>query len=111
MKFTEVSNSLTAARNISDTGNILYSHWLDNNGEAYIQIKGVVGEGSAGGGTFSSDLYRLSEIEPYKRPNGFDLTSQQFRQSSDNNMIAYVRAIKIDVERRIEEKKEASTNR
>lgn len=81
---------------ISKTGALYYSIWTDDMGREYVQLSNNVGGGKPGVGTFSTALYPLDERQHAIPISGFDPVSGNEVQTSDNNMIAFLKAVKSD---------------
>lgn len=100
MQFKKVDGPTLRASKISDTGAIYYVYWLDDRGDQYVQIVENFGGSGSSVGSFLLDLYPVDMLGDDKHPRGYNLDTGSFRITSNNNMDAFLRAIKIDIGKR-----------
>lgn len=94
MKFTRLDDEPKRAPNLSQTGAVYYYRWVDEIEAKYVQIYRVVGGSGAGNGSFSSDLYRLSDISMNTGIEGVDPSTGTKRISRNQNMSGFLRAVR-----------------
>jgi hypothetical protein len=99
MRFTKIDGPEYRAEKVSKTGAIYYVYWVDERGNQYVQIVRNVGGGGVGTGSFSPDLYLINDIGTPKQLNGYDPATGDIRPSNDNNMSAFLKAIKINIDK------------
>lgn len=104
MQFTKVDEPNHRAEKVSGTGAISYAYWFDDRDNQYVQIVGNFGGGGVGVGSFSPDLYLVDDIGTPKQLNGYDPSTGTVRVSSDNNMPAFLKAIKLNIDKLKQEK-------
>lgn len=107
MLFTQIDAVPLRAEKISKTGAVYYLRWLGSDNDIYVQIIDNVGGIGDGTGTYSRHLYRLSDIGQGKIYTGYDLSEGSQKETSDNNMSGFLRAIQNDIIRRSNEQAKA----
>ena len=103
MRFAQIDNTPLRADNLSKTGAVYYLRWNDDMQNMYVQITDVVGGHGARNGTFSKNLYVLSDIREGSIHTGYDPADGSTKATSDNNMSGFLRAVRNDIIRRMNE--------
>lgn len=110
MYFKKMDGPRIRAKKVSNTGALYYHLWTNELGERFVQIDDNYGGSGIGRGTFSSKLYRLDNIGAGKFFKGYDSATGATETTHDNNMGAFLRAIKEDVIKRENEMKSHTSN-
>jgi len=106
MRFTKIDETSLRTDNLSKTGAVYYLRWHDDTKNLYVQIDDVVGGSGVGNGTFSKNLFALDDIIKGITNAGYDPSDGSIRTTNDNNMSAFLRAVRDDIIRRMDEQTE-----
>lgn len=105
MIFKKVDEPQRRAEKLSKTGALYYTLWSDEGGNEYVRMEGNYGGGGAGTGSFSEDFYCVEDIGLGDTIVGYDTRTEAPRITNDNNMSAFLRAVRADVLERRERDK------